>query len=72
MKKMNLDFEKSKKIWLNLIETTINITEIENLYHYIRGDNNSKMYLQTQSIFLKQFLKSKKWTLAYNLVNIFS
>ncbi len=58
-----------KKIWLDLIEGTIQVNQIEHLYHYLRNESNSKMYSQLQSVILKQFLKSKKWFLAYNLVN---
>lgn len=70
LKKLNLSFDEMKKIWLELIEGTIQVNQIEYLYHFLRNEGNGRMYTQLQSVILKQFLKSKRWFLAYNLVKI--
>ena len=51
------------------METTIRIEEIEKLYHFLRSENN-KMFVVLHGTMLKQLLKSKRWFLAFNLVNI--
>lgn len=70
MRKLNLDFEVSKKVWNELIEGTLQVGEIEKLYHFLRNDLNNKMFQYLLPTFQKQFLKSKRWLLALNLVKI--